>query len=410
MSARSSFRAAVLAAAVQLLVAAAPVLAQTGSIVGQLVTTPTDRPLAGAAIRLDTVVVVTDERGQFAFREVAAGRRTLVVTRLGYADARVEVLVEGGRATRVRLQLVEAAIRLDTVAVEALTADSLQRRGAGYARGVVTRAELAQWEGRNMSFVDVLRSAVPAVRVRRLERVMGADVCIELRIIPTLDGTCAAPAVYLDGVPITNPTMLFASLDIQQIHRLEVVPSAEAGVRYGTGALHGALLIETRRPGGDSDRPRQQLVTPRVNFDWSQDTEGHSTELVLAASALGNAAGVAAGLAIARQCLRLRTPSNDALISDCDVGASVSAGLAAVLLPALGSSFGSSFAGSTRDSRGRWAPAAVASAMVVVPGYAVTLSGRRNSSDTMETVGHALIVLGGPLASTLADYLFRRLR
>lgn len=353
---------------------------------------------------------MTDERGQFAFRDVPVGRRTLVVTRLGYADARIDVAVEAGTATRVRLQLVEAAIRLDTVAVEALTADSLQRRGAGYTRGVVTRAELAQWEGRNMSFVDVLRAAVPAVRVRRLERVMGADVCIELRILPNLDGSCAAPAVYLDGVPITNPTMLFAQLDIYQIHRLEVLPAAEAGVRYGTGALHGALLIETRRPGLEWERPQQPVITTRVNFDWTQDTEGHSTELVLAASAFGNAAGVAAGLAIARQCLRLRTPSNDALISDCGVGASISAGLAAVLLPALGSSVGSRMAGSTRASRGRWPPAAVASAMVVVPGYAVALSGRRNGSDAMETVGHALIIVGAPMATTLADYLFRRLR
>jgi hypothetical protein len=48
--------------------------------------------------------------------------------------------------------------------------------------------------------------------------------------------------------------------------------------------------------------------------------------------------------------------------------------------------------------------------MVLVPGYALVLSSRRNDSPGLQLVGYALIGVGAPLVATAADYLFRRLR
>jgi len=219
---------------------------------------------------------------------------------------------------------------------------------------------------------------------------------------------CLSPAVYLDGVPITNPTTLYGALDPQMIESIEVIPAAEAGVRFGTGALYGALMIETRRPSGAAET--RTVLPGREAFDWSTDAGGHSTAIVLLSTAAANAAGLAAGLAAAKQCLSLRAPSNDGLITDCEMIPTLGVGVAAMLLPALGSSLASRWTGRTELSEGRFVPALVGAGMTVLPGYALILSGQRNDSDGMVGLGYAILVVGTPVITTAADYLFRRLR
>jgi hypothetical protein len=387
---------------------AAPAGAQTGAVLGQVVEAPGHRPIEGAAVQLADLIVETDELGMFRFDDVPAGRHELRVSRMGYTHRDVEVVIVAGEVSRIRLVVSAAAITLAPLTVEALSADSLRARGAGYGRGGVTRAQLAQWQGTNMKLGDILRTAVPGVRARGLEQVAGSDVCIELRSTRST-GRCLSPAIYLDGVPITNPTMLVASLDVREIERIDVVPAAEAGVRFGPGALYGALLIETRRPG-PAPRAATRPLPPPANFDWSTDAGAHPTARVFASSAAGNAAGVALGLAAAGQCLRVREPAYDAIVSSCGLLPTLGAGAIALVLPALGSSLGSRLAGKTGDSRGQWGPATAAAAMLILPGYAVVLSGMRNDSEAMQWVGRSVVVLGTPAATTLSDYLFRKRR
>jgi hypothetical protein len=292
--------------------------------------------------------------------------------------------------------------------VDVLSLDSLRTRGAGFAQNVLTRRDLAQWDHSALTFGDVLRTAVPSVRMRRLERMAGSDVCIELRSIRAMNNDCLMPAVFLDGVRITNPAMFFASLEVASVHRVEVVPAAESGVRFGSGALYGAILIESRRPGAATVGAVPRAQQP--NFDWSSDPHGHSTLQVLAVSILGNAAGAAAGYAAATSCIHLRQPANDALQSSCELVPTLGAGLAAIVLPAVAGGFGAAWAGLTDNSRGLLSAAIIGPAMVIVPGYALTMSGQRNDSATLQWVGAGLITIGAPLAATAADYLFRKIR
>jgi hypothetical protein len=257
----------------------------------------------------------------------------------------------------------------------------------------------------------MLRLAVPQVQVRRRERVLGSPVCIELRTIRAAQGDCLSPAVYLDGVPITNPTSLYDNIPLNMIESVEVLPAAESGVIYGSGALYGAILIRTRKPGVLTDEETERaLATKRPNFDWSQEEGGHSTSRVFLSSLLGNGAGLAIGYVAASQCLGLRKPSYDGLISECGAAASIGTGAAAVVLPAIGSGFASSLAGRTDNSKGLMAPASVGSAMTVLPAYALVFSGYRNDSDGLKWAGYSILVLGPPIVATAADYLFRKIR
>jgi hypothetical protein len=382
--------------------------AQTGQLVGQVVDATTGQPVAFARITVDTVNADTDEMGMFQVAGLVPGRRTISVARLGYAPLTVDVAIEADRVARVRLTVSERAIALAPLNVDALSPDSILARGGGSSRRKVTRAQIAQWEGTNMRLADVLRTAVPSVRVRQRDSQVGADVCIELRSIRamTVGSPCLAPAVYLDGVPITNATNLFANLDLSLIESVEVVPATEAGVRFGTGALYGALLIETRRPGR-GDAPLQPAAAPSVHFDWKEDPQGHRTGRVLVVSTATGSAGLLVGLAIAGECLRVRRPAYDALVTDCSLGPTLGAAAAALILPAVASSVGARIAGETRTSRGRSLHASVAAVMVLLPGYALVLSGQRNDSDPMQWIGRGLIGLGAPAAATWSDYLFR---
>lgn len=409
---RSLMPASLRATALALAVASPwPVAGQTrvGAIVGQVVERGTRTGVRDAEVSLRGTAhsSATDSTGSFRLPGLLAGRYTLVVRHLVYGEHAMEVDVAAGVPTTLRVLLTQTAIELDGVSVDVMSEEQYRRRAVGYRQNKVTREQIARAEGTNMTLPDVLRAHVPAVRIRRAERVVGAPICVELRSIrSTSDGTCLSPAVYLDGAPITDPTSLYGTLDVSVIESMEVIPANEAGVRFGHGALYGALLIETRRPGLEQDRG----VRARDVFEWSDDPEGHPTLRVALLSTAGNAAGLGIGLIAARQCLHLRAPSYDGLVSDCGVLPTIGAAAAALVFPALGSGWGSRTAGRTARSEGLIAPLAVGSAMAIMPGYALVLSGRRNDSPGLSALGYGLLVIGTPLISTAADYLFRRLR
>jgi hypothetical protein len=368
----------------------------------------TARPIGDAVVSVlgTAFSALTDPRGGFRITGIAPGNYTLRVAHVGYGEQSVRITVEAGMGP-VRLKLSETAVALEPLTVDVLSSDELRVRGAGFRRSFVTRDQIALAENTNMTLPEVLRQYVPSVRVRRNERMVGSDVCIELRTIRGTNGpSCLSPAVYLDGVPITNPTSLYSTLDPNVVETMEVVPAAEAGARFGTGALYGALLIETRRPGIGRDN----IVNPPRAFDWSMDQQSHPLLRSFLFGLVGNAAGLAIGLAAANQCIGTRAPSNDRIITHCDTWPTFGAGAAALFLPALGGGFGSGMGGRTDLSSGRFLPAAVGGAMALVPGYALLITSQRSDSDGMRFLGSAIIVVGAPLVTTLADHLFRSLR
>jgi hypothetical protein len=391
------------------LILAAPAAGQTVTVMGVVEDDRSGRPIGDAVV---TVVgtahtALTDPRGGFRITSIPPGSYMLRVAHVGYGEQSVRITVEVEMGP-VRLKLSESAVALEPLTVDVLSSDELRARGAGFRRSMVTRDQIALAENTNMTLPEVLRQYVPSVRVRRNERLVGSDVCIELRTIRGTNGpSCLSPAVYLDGVPVTNPTSLYSTLDPNMVESMEVVPAAEAGTRFGTGALYGALLIETRRPGtGRGDRN----VDPPKAFDWSQDERSHPLLRSFIYGFVGNAAGLAVGLAAANQCIGTRAPARDRIITHCDTWPTFGAGAAALFLPALGAGFGSGVGGRTDLSSGRLLPAAVGGAMALVPGYALLITSQRSDSDALRFLGTAIVAVGAPLVTTLSDHLFRRLR
>ena len=400
--------------ALALLSGPAGVASQQGEVMGRVVDGQTKEPVKGAAILLEGTSYrsTTDSLGLFRLTRVPAGRYRLQVQHIGYSTRSVNLDVSADVLRPVQIAVTATAIQLEPVIAEALSADERRDRGAGYRRGKVTRADIERAENTSMQFGELLRQAAPYMSVRRLERV-GSPICIELRAIrgPEARPTCLAPAVFLDGVRITDPSHLYDNLELRTLESVEVVPANEAGVIYGTGALFGAILITTRRPGALSpDSARRVLATRSPSFNWNQDAQGHRTKRVFATTALGNGIGLAIGVSAAAQCVSLRKPAYDGLISDCSSLSTVGTAAAAVVLPALASSLASRWSGRTKQSQGLMTPAAMGTAMTILPGYALVFSGYRNDSESLKWVGYSLIVIGAPLVATAADYLFREFR
>ncbi len=388
---------------------AGAVSAQTGSVTGRVEDATRGTPVADALVVLDGTrfAVATDAEGRFAFPDVPAGRYTLRVRHIAYGERAIVLPIAAGPTPPVRVLLSDTAITLDSIEVRALSAEERQIRGAGYRRGVVLRDQIAEAETTNMTLGEVLRSYVPGVRVRFASNLAGAPMCIELRSIrATQQNECLSPAVYLDGVPINNPSLLFNTLALRMIESMEVVPAAEAGARFGTGALYGALLIETRRPGAATAEGRAVRVQSGT-WDWEAEGSGHPSARAFLYGFVGSAAGLALGLTAANQCIGTRQPANDRIIAKCDTGPTLASAGAALVLPAFGGALGSGLGGKTGGSKGKIWPAAIGGAMALMPAYGLIFSGRRMDSEVLLSVGASLLVIGVPAVATLADHQFR---
>lgn len=405
-------RAGVVVAALILAATAQPAAGQIGVVTGRVEHAETSRPIRDASVQVAGTLLgtLTDAQGAFRITDVPAGSHSLRVTHVAYGARTVSIDVPEGAPVSVRIRLSETAIELEPIEVTGLSTAERADRAAGFRRGVVSRAQLAELESTNATLHEALRQYVPSVRARQVNLV-GSPVCIELRTVrATFRNECLSPAVYLDGVPVSNPTLLYNTLDISIIESLEVIPAAEAGARFGTGALYGALLIETRRPGEvGADRTRPSAARSPA-FDWDQDPQSHPTRRSLLFAFLGNAAGLAIGLSAADECIGTRQPSNDRIIALCDSGPTAASALAAMALPAIGGALGSTLGGRTDASRGKLLPAIAGAAMVLLPAYGVMFSAERMDSDGLRILGKSLLVVGVPLITTFSDHQFRSRR
>ncbi|MDH3222586.1 MAG: hypothetical protein OEO23_02630, partial [Gemmatimonadota bacterium] len=214
-----------------------------------------------------------------------------------------------------------------------------------------------------------------------------------------------------DGVLVSNPSSLYPSIPVETVESIEVIPPSEAGSRFGTGALWGAIVIESRRPGRRwAEAGVKEPSAPVARFDWNLEPGTHAGRRVFLSALAANSAGVALGLAVSNNCIRLRNPGFDSVVSDCSGEGTLLSALAGVAIPALSAAAAARWTGDTDLSRGRFAAAAIGASVALVPGYAFLISSRRDGSNAAEIMGGAMLLIGAPFAVSVADRLFRSLR
>ncbi|HSM60062.1 MAG TPA: carboxypeptidase regulatory-like domain-containing protein [Longimicrobiales bacterium] len=407
--------------------------AQSTSTVSGTVLAASGEPVAGAIVRIagTDASAATDGSGGFVLRGLPIGDHTLVVQHADFGShTRPLRVARGGERFEVVIRLSPEGMEVALVdAVPATPAEAAVRlpaepsgrptamdagREAPRGASVLDRARIRELAPSSRDLGDLIRQGVPTLRERQSDdlALAGTGFCLEFRgasvrsMRQGLSGTvCNHPTVYLDGVPMQDPSSAYRMAGFDAIEWIQAIPPGEAGAQFGA-APYGVIVVVTT--GSRMGVPSAATARPRRTFDWSQDPEGHSFFRTALGAAVGNAAGLAAGLAVGRECIYVDELKE--IDRSCGKPGVVGAGLAAVLLPALGSALGARMGGRTDVSVGRTVPALIGAGMMIVPGYAFSLSTVGDGVQTMNTVGRVLLVAGTPVVVTLADRLYRRLR
>ncbi len=199
----------------------------------------------------------TNRLGYFRIEDVAPGHYVLLVVRLGYGEARVDVEVRAGERVRAEVKLPLAVLELEGISVEAER--SRQRAHFDQDAGVTVR-ELA---GGELKLIPGLAEADPVRAVELLPGVVStSDFSSAFNV---RGGSADQNLILLDGLPIFSPFHLgglFSVFNSDMVARAELRSGgfpAEYGGRVssvltvesdpGTGSFHGDAgisLLATR--------------------------------------------------------------------------------------------------------------------------------------------------------------------
>ena len=375
-----------------------------GILTGRVLEQQNSRPIADVVVRLHDLGLstVTDAGGMFQFTEVPEGAHILLVEHLAYGDQSREIAVNPGEDLRLDVRLSPRTIELAPLVVEAVTELEQRRISTGHSINEVGPAQLSEAARRGLALSDVLTQHLPGLRVRSGR----TGSCVEYRST-SAQGGCNDVSIYVDGVRSAVPSLLYFSMPLDDIARVELLSPLQASTRFGMAAGGGALLVETKT----GPQRRRETASDRLatGFDWSLEEKRYGWERVFLSSFVGNAVGLAVGLGLANQCLDIDTGIGG-LRPRCTGVLTTGTGVLALALPSAAGGYSAGWAGQTRRSKGRFLPAALGSAMAATAGYLLLIEGRSNEARSAETAGLVLLAVGTPLMTTLADRVFRVLR
>lgn len=245
------------AAAVALALAAspgAPASAQapdstTATLTGRVVSAMSGGPLGDARVLLKTSGhgAFTDSTGHFTIRDAPAGRDTLQVSLIGFAEEQVPLTLKPGHTTRVTLMLSQTVLRVEDISVEVQSPRremgklsgfwDRQERGLGH---FITPEEIEESDPQHGS--DLLRM-VPGVRVGPY-RFGRAPVTFSR----ARQG--CQPTYYLDGV--LRQSMHIDDLNRDDLLAIEVYNGpAETPPQYKFGGRNCGTIVIWTREGRD---------------------------------------------------------------------------------------------------------------------------------------------------------------
>jgi outer membrane receptor for ferrienterochelin and colicins len=205
-------------------------------------------PVDGAVIRSESRSATTDAEGR-ARLLLPAGRRTLIVTRIGYVPKRVTVTVIADSTVSLTIDVaMEDAMEMEAVTV---TATRTERLAEETPLRVEVLDEMEVDENTLMapSGITMLLNETPGLRVQPASPTLGTG---SVRILG-LSGQYTA--MLADGLPIYGgAASALGPLDISPVDlsRVELIKGA-ASALYGGQALGGVINLVSKSPSGRNE-------------------------------------------------------------------------------------------------------------------------------------------------------------
>lgn len=266
-----------------------------GGIVGRVIVAESGEPLAGATVRLEMLrtllrlaprlvaVAQTDELGSYEFRGLSPGQYRVVAQRMGYARATAEVDIEARSEVRFSIGLREQPLRLDPVVVKAAAPQPYTRTTHDRSADLSARRSVEKLRQQAFLPTDVRTltqaDVVEAVTLgetdifRALQRVPGITTRDDYTaVLWTRGASWDQTRIYLDGVPLYNPThsgWLFSAVNPDGLGAVYFQPGVRSA-ELGEGAA-GVLDLRTREGGTErrtlAGSAELSLVSARLSLD-----------------------------------------------------------------------------------------------------------------------------------------------
>lgn len=234
---------------VLLLAVAAPLGAQTqsrGALFGYIVDDRDGSPVVGAEVRVvgtDTKAAA-DSSGSFLFPDLPAGPVQLRIQEPGYSTSVEQIDISADALEALEVRLIPVSVMLNELVVTA------KRRADGQGSSV---AEVRPNQGTDLTAADLL-ARVPNFRISPDRGSLGKPGVVSIRGSATIVGP-RAPAIYLDGIRISEFTgaasgtgiaalTVLNQIPARDVVRIRVLRGASAEARYGDSS-NGVIVIET---------------------------------------------------------------------------------------------------------------------------------------------------------------------
>jgi TonB-linked SusC/RagA family outer membrane protein len=243
---------------------AAPLLAQTGTIVGRVTDRASGQPVPNARIQVVQAgqVASANFEGRYRVSGLAAGTYDVRVIAVGYGAERQQATVKAGETVTLDFTIQQVPYTIEDIVV---TATGEQRRlELGHTIGVIRADSIASLDVvTNMS--SLLQARTAGISILPSAGTVGAGTRIRIRGANSLS-LSNEPIIFVDGVKVNagpassslgtggqSPSRL-NDLNPDEIENIEIVKGPSAATLYGTEAANGVIRITTKK--GRAGTPR----------------------------------------------------------------------------------------------------------------------------------------------------------
>ena len=244
----------------------------SGTIAGLVYDSETDKPLAGANVFLENTSFgsATDEEGMFIINNVPPGKYTVVVNYIGYSQKSTIITLEAGDKVKLNFALQQSLMDLDEIVVTG-SRSGKEKRALASPVTIISENDLKLMPIEDMR--DLFEGKVPSGYSLDIGFTNRNRQTIALRgsqVFTTYNNTVKT---YINGVEVADYGYSpLASLDYNDIEKIEILRGPMASTLYGSGASGGIIQIFTKKGSGGRTKFNFRAYGSATSTPWVDKT------------------------------------------------------------------------------------------------------------------------------------------
>ncbi|PWG78450.1 TonB-dependent receptor [Pararcticibacter amylolyticus] len=205
------------------------------------VTGPDGHPLAYATVAVEGARgSLTDERGWFSIKNIAAGTHRFHISLIGYKKLSKEVSLSAGSDVRLSFVLEPENTLSEVVVTAGRKAESINEVPSSVS--ILTERDVKEQQNVNPSVAAILGNTVPGLGTATNKATNSGQTLRGRQVLVLIDG-------IPQSTPLMNGSRDIRTLDPAVIERVEVIKGATS--IYGNGSAGGIINFITKKPSQD---------------------------------------------------------------------------------------------------------------------------------------------------------------